>query len=74
MVSVYALSGQFSYFIPPAHQHVELLRTVYTDRLRTERKQVCKCTATARVRFSHKCTDTALGEFFDIQSNYKLSA
>ena len=65
MVSVAALSDQFSYYI--------LLHTVYTDRLRTEWKYSCNCTVTATVRCSHCGTDTALGEFFHLQSNSKLS-
>jgi len=65
-------SDQFSYCILPAHQQVELLHTVYSDRLRTEWKYNCNCTVTATVRSSHNCTDTALGEFFHLQCGFHL--
>ena len=42
--SVTVLSDQFSNSILRAHQHAELLHTVYTDRLRTEWKCKCKFT------------------------------
>ena len=61
-----------SYFILPAHQRVELLHTVYSDRLWTEWKYKCKCTVTATVRCSYNCTDSALGEFFDRQCGLQL--
>jgi hypothetical protein len=68
MWSVAVLSDQFSYFILPAHHHVELLHTVYSDRLWTEWKYKCKCKVTATVRCSHSCTDTALGNFLHLKT------
>jgi len=44
---------------------------VYTDRLRTEWKYKRKCTVTANMHSSDNCTDTALGEFFDLQRGFK---
>ena len=58
---------QFSYYNLPAHQPVELLHTVYSNRLRTGWKYKCNCTATATVCCSYSCTDIALGKFFVLQ-------
>jgi hypothetical protein len=66
------LSDQVSYFILPAHETVELLHTVYSDRLWTEWKYNCKYTATATVCSSQNCTDTSLGEFFDPECGFQL--
>jgi len=66
------LADQFSYYILPAHQPVELLHAVYSNRLWTEWKYKCNCTATATVCCSYSCTDTALGEFLHLQSELQL--
>jgi len=63
---------KISNFILPAHKPVQLLHTVYTDRLWTERKYKCKCTANAILCCSHNCTDTAVTEFMHLKCWFKL--
>jgi len=62
MWSVAVLPDQFSNLILRAHQPVELLHTVYSDRLWTEWKYKCKCTVTATVRCSYNYTDIAISQ------------